>query len=48
VLIKAGTKGYVERVRPDDAAAPMTVSALAMIGKFVLFTIHFLLALDNI
>ena len=47
VLITAGAKGYVERRRPDDAAAAMTVSALAMIGKLVLFTILFLLALDN-
>lgn len=47
-LITAGAAGYVERRRPDDPAAAMTVSALAMIGKLVLFTILFLLALDNL
>lgn len=46
-LISSGAELYVKRRKQDDAAAAMTVSAIAMIGKIVLLLVLLLVALDN-
>lgn len=47
VLVGSAAERLVERRGAQDPAAAMTVSALAMIGKLVLFVLLLLLALDN-
>jgi small-conductance mechanosensitive channel len=47
VLITAGLTHYVKR-RQDDPASVMTITALAFLGKLVLFTLLLLLALANL
>lgn len=48
VLITAGLERYVKRRTDEDPASVMTISALAFIGKLVLFSLLLLLALDNL
>ena len=48
VLITTGLERYVKRRTEGDPASVMTISALAFIGKLILFTMLLLLALDNL
>ena len=48
VLISAGLERYIKRKTEGDPASVMTISALAFIGKLILFTLLLLLALDNL
>jgi small-conductance mechanosensitive channel len=48
VFIKAALERYAKRKAADDPAAVTTVSALAFVGKLILFSLLVLLALDNL
>ena len=48
VFIRAALERYAKRKTEDDPAAVTTVSALAFVGKLVLFSLLALLALDNL
>jgi small-conductance mechanosensitive channel len=48
VLITSGVGRYVKRRTDDDPASVMTITALAFLGKVVLFSLLLLLALDNL
>lgn len=48
VLIGAVVERYVEKRAKYDPAAVMTISALGLLGKLVLFVVLLLLALDNL
>jgi small-conductance mechanosensitive channel len=48
VLIGAAVGRYVKRRMQDDPAGVTTVSALALLGRIVLFSMLLLLALDNL
>ncbi len=48
VFIKAALERYARRKAVEDPAAVMTVSALAFVGKLILFSLLVLLALDNL
>lgn len=47
VLVGSVVERYVEKRAKYDPAAVMTISALGMLGKLVLFVVLLLLALDN-
>ncbi len=48
VVITGGVRRYIDQRLQDDPASAMTVSALALLGKVVLFSLLLLLALDNL